>query len=199
MEDVTVSVLNGDFSVNPETLREEDITHLLKSIEYKTVTDFLTGAKKDLDEDEDADSDSASTSTEGSDGDDDYLPSILDMTSAAEIDAILSRGGNFREDALEEFEETSESTFRLTLDDLELIAEHPAVQRILARMRPEQITSELVHSLCRSSVKEPLDVVEEEEDESDADSESESDPDVKFGVPVREGLPLPHDGAAFGK
>lgn len=166
MEDITESILDGSVPIDPVVFCDTDIEHIVIADEHQEVTELVTGKPDDSDDED-------SESTAGSDySDEEYLPSILDMSSASEISAILSRGGHFREDE-EDDESTVDDKFKLTMDDLELLADYPAVQRILMKMRPEQITSELVRKLCSGTKKLQLTAVKEESEESESEEESE--------------------------
>lgn len=128
--DITDEILEGKWEFNPVFLQEMDIDELLSQ-------DIINNLRqKPADDDADA----------ANESEDIYTPSILDVNDANEISAMTNNGLLFREDEISEIPAT-----RLPLSMLEEIAENPQVQSILNRMRPDQITPEIVTQLLRKN------------------------------------------------
>jgi len=141
--EITNEVLDGRFTIDPQDLQEPDIDDLVASaIQAHLRSD------EDEDEDRDADRDGDDENSDLSDVEN-YNPSILEMTSSDEILEMNKQGIKFRED--DEFDEILHQTktlpLKLTLEQIDAIASNPLVQSILNKMRPEQITPEIISKL----------------------------------------------------
>lgn len=145
--DITEEILGGSVPIDPESMREANIDDLIAKAIKEAEAELDAAEAKASDGDE-----------SGSDNDDrdvtncpeEYVPSILHITSSAEISRLNKQGVQFLEDAeTDKASERVERHLRLSSEQLMAIASNPKVQSILNRMRPEQVTPEIVAKLLR--------------------------------------------------
>lgn len=121
MEDITDSILSGKFKFDNSILEQED-EHISTDPDPSAPT-----SKVQVEQ---------------------YQPSILTIDSADEIKRLMDLGIKFREDDDQE-EKRVINDIKLSQEELDHIQSNPAISRILSKLRPDQLTPEIVRKLLR--------------------------------------------------
>lgn len=143
--DITQEILSGTVTIDPASLEEANIDDLIEKAIKEAEAGASTTAAKHLDSDDSDDEESDVTTCVEV-----YHPSILNITSLSEISQLNKQGVQFLED--EETDKESkrvEKHLKLSSEQLTAIAANPKVQAIVAKMRPEQLTPQIVEKLLR--------------------------------------------------